>query len=162
MSDLIVVLDNVRSAHNVGSILRTCDGFGVTKVFACGVTPYPIQDNDARLSHVAKRAHKQIAKTALGAEDTVSVTHYETTKTAIEFLRSLGIEIWAIDQDPKSEDLSTVSTPIKTTAIVLGNEINGVDFDLEFEKIIELPMKGDKESFNVSVTAGIVIYQLTK
>ncbi len=162
MNELVVILDNIRSTYNVGSILRTCDGFGIKKLIVCGLTPYPLVKEDDRLPHVSKRAHEQIAKTALGAEQNVEVNHFDKLGQAIEEMRSKDFEIWAIEQDTSSVPLNTLQQQSKKIAIVLGNEIGGVNLTEKFDKIIEIPMKGKKESFNVSVTAGIVIYHLTQ
>jgi len=160
MTDLIVVLDNIRSMHNVGSIMRTCDGLSVSKVIACGLTPYPQTSNDQRLPHVSMRAHSQIAKTALGAESTVEVEHFDDLSQALDELRSRGYELWAIEQSTKSIMLDKIHNLPKKLAITLGSEVDGVDLEQDFDRIVEIPMNGKKESFNVSVTAGIVIYQL--
>ena len=162
MSKIIVVLDNIRSMHNVGSILRSCDGFGVTELIVCGLTPYPKITDDHRLPHISKRATEQIAKTALGAENTVSVIHFEKLEDAVDHLRSKGYQVWAIEQNSESHTLSNKVIPSSPTAIVLGNEVEGVNPSIKFDKYIEIPMKGKKESFNVSVTAGIALYQLTQ
>jgi len=162
MSELIVILDNIRSLHNVGSILRTCDGFGVKQVWVCGLTPYPKIKDDVRLPHVSKRAHQQISKTALGAENSVDVRHLETLEKAINELHEKDIPVWAIEQSSDSVQINTINLPETPVAIVLGNEVEGVDMSHDFDKTIEIPMIGQKESFNVSVTAGIVIYQLTQ
>jgi 23S rRNA (guanosine2251-2'-O)-methyltransferase len=161
MSDIIVILDNIRSTHNVGSILRTCDGFGVTQVLACGLTPYPQSQNDTRLPHIALRASNQIAKTALGAEHNVSVMHFETLEDAISAVRRKKYKVWAIEQNQNSVDISQAKLHSEPVAIVLGNEISGVNENIVFDKYLEIPMQGQKESFNVSVTAGIALYQLT-
>lgn len=162
MKDLVVILDNIRSTHNVGSILRTCDGLGVKRVITCGTTPYPNLANDDRLPHVSLRAHKQIAKTALGAENTVEVEHFDSTKEAIDKLRTLGYEVWAVEQTSKSVDLDDLSVVPNKLAIIFGNEVGGVDTSLNYDQALEIRMKGQKESFNVSVSAGIVIYRLTR
>lgn len=161
MKDIIVVLADIRSLHNVGSILRTCDGFGVKRLLACGLTPYPKIKNDPRLPHIAERAQRQIAKTALGAEQTVAVEHFESLDAAVAQLKKEGVAVWAIEQDKNSTNINAVKAD-SPTAIVLGNEISGVDLKVAFDKIVEIPMRGRKESFNVSVTAGIVIYHLTQ
>lgn len=162
MNQTVVVLDNIRSAHNVGSILRTCDGFGIKQVYACGVTPYPALENDLRLPHVRNKLNNQISKTALGAEITVKVNYFENLNQAIKRLKNDGFEVWAIEQNEHSVPLNDLTHPSNPLAIVLGNEVEGVTLTHEFDKIVEIPMSGSKESFNVSVTAGIVIYQLCK
>ena len=157
--EIILVLDNIRSLHNVGSILRTAEGFGVRKVIAVGITPYTTQKSDKRLPHVAKRAQSQIAKTALGAERSV-----EMSTTELEELPKLveGYELVALEQSSSSINIRQYnqSGPI---ALVLGNEPNGVSNELleHCETHLEIPMHGSKESFNVSVATGIALYALT-
>lgn len=161
MSEIIVVLDNVRSLYNVGSILRTCDGMGVKTLFACGTTPYPETEDDERLPHVRRRADKQIAKTALGAEQSVKIKYFEQTLDAISQLRQSDFNIWAIEQTANSVDLNAITTIPNKLAVVFGNEVDGVDETIIFDKAIQLKMKGSKESFNVSVSVGVALYQLS-
>ncbi len=159
MNQIILIAHNVRSAHNVGSLLRTADGLGVDQVYLTGYTPYPKQKNDKRLPHLATRTDKQIAKTALGAEKTVSWQHSESVETAINSLRARGINIAALEQTPKSVKLADYNPPEKI-AIIVGREVEGIEPEVLqlCDLILEIPMSGQKESFNVSIAAAIALY----
>lgn len=145
-----IVLDNIRSAFNVGSIFRTADGAGsVEKIYLCGITS-PI-DNP------------KLEKTALGALEYIPSEHYESTMEAIEEIKEENIPIFSIELDEKSEDFQKIKYP-EEFAIVLGHEKKGVDKSiLEIsDKIISIPMRGKKESLNVANTAGIILYEATR
>ena len=161
MPEIVVIAHDLRSNHNVGSILRTCDGLGVTKFVATGTTPFPRLKNDTRLPHIIDRATSQIGKTALGAEQTISVESSEINKI-IKDLRSNGYSIYALEQADGSQNLRSF-IPCLPFALVVGNEPNGLsDQVLELcDKVVEIPMQGNKESFNVSVACGIALWQLT-
>ena len=154
MSTKFLILDNIRSAHNVGSIFRTADGAGVEKIFLVGVTPCPID----RFG----RQQPEITKTSLGAAETVP-WEYETDAEAVTLIRELqndGVVVVAIEQTPASISLDQFKVPDKV-AYIFGNEINGVQPTLieESDNVVEIPMKGKKESLNVSVTTGIVLFK---
>lgn len=156
---MLVAVD-VRSAHNVGSFLRTCDGFGAALMLT-GITPYPIgTEKDERLPHVSRKAHAAIAKTALGAENTVNWRYINDPKRAIEGLRKRGFHIVAIEQAKDSVPLPNLE-PDRPTALVVGPEVSGLNEEiLELcDAAYEIPMRGQKESFNVSVAAAIALYQ---
>lgn len=159
MSKMAVILGDIRSTHNVGSILRTADGFGVDEVFYAGYTPYPAQKNDARLPHIKNKITKQIAKTALGAENTPSHI-YKTTLGAITAAKKAGYKVAALEQSPTSSTLQSFA-PKNNVALLLGNEVDGISSEIlkQCDVILEIPMWGAKESFNVSVAAGIALYQ---
>jgi 23S rRNA (guanosine2251-2'-O)-methyltransferase len=159
--DVVLIAHNIRSTHNVGSILRTCDGFGVTKVYLTGYTPYPKVKNDKRLPHIAEKLNKQINKTALGAEETVSLNQHEDVQIVIKELKEKGYIVAALEQSADSTNLPNFNPP-KQIAILLGEEVNGIEKDLmKFcDLTLEIPMFGKKESFNVSVAAAIVLYEL--
>jgi 23S rRNA (guanosine2251-2'-O)-methyltransferase len=159
---LILILDNLRSAHNVGSILRTADAVGIECVICVGTTPYPHIPDDARPGHVAARNNKEIAKTALGAEKSVSILYKSNLRETLETLREDGTSILALEQAPTSINLFEY-IPSEDVALVIGNEVEGVNVTaLELtDTILEIPMKGAKESLNVAVAAGIAMYQLT-
>jgi 23S rRNA (guanosine2251-2'-O)-methyltransferase len=161
MSVDAVIAHNIRSTHNVGSILRTCDGFGVKKVYFTGYTPYPKQRHDDRLPHLAEKITKQIHKTALGAELSV-VSEKAEIIDALEKLKSNDFTIIGLEQNKNSIPLQNYKSPEKI-ALLLGEELNGITNDLlKFcDQIVEIPMLGQKESFNVSVAAGIALYQLS-
>lgn len=155
MSQKIIILDNIRSAHNVGSIFRTADGAGVEKIYLLGYTPTPVD----RFG----RPQPEIAKTSLGASEVVPFEHIENadTENLIKRLRQEGFVIVAVEQTPKSVSLYDFSTPPKV-CYILGNEIYGVGKELLAlaDMAVEIPMLGSKESLNVSVTAGIVLFHM--
>tara|TARA_B100002019_G_scaffold290510_1_gene308358 strand:+ start:448 stop:978 length:531 start_codon:yes stop_codon:yes gene_type:complete len=146
---LIVVLDNIRSLNNIGSIFRTCDAFLVSKIYLCGIT--------------AKPPNRKINKTALGSTDSVEWDYFKSTIKLIEKLKSEGVKIWSIEQVEKAQKLNyieKIDSKLKH-AIVFGNEIKGVDqkiIDIS-ENTIEIDQYGTKHSLNVSVAAGIVIWK---
>jgi len=144
-----VVLDNIRSALNVGAIFRTCDAAGVTKLYLCGITPYP--------------PHNRIPKTALGAIDTVSWEYAKTTREIIEKLRKENIKIVSVENSQRAVEFTKYKfeTPV---AMVFGNEIDGVEKGiLEIsDATIKIPMFGTKESLNVATTVGIALYEVIR
>ncbi len=144
---VVVILDNVRSMHNVGSIFRTADGFAIEKVILCGITAQP--------------PHREIEKTALGATSSVDWQHFDDTLTAIDELRHLGYQIIAIEQAENSTMLHTFKPDASAKyALIFGNEVNGVS-DEAMQKIdscIEIPQFGTKHSFNIVISAGIVLW----
>ncbi len=154
-----IILDDVRSAHNVGSILRTADGFGVTRVISCGITPYLRQKHDTRLPHIIDKTSRMISKTALDAQKTVDNTFTNSVVDAIQQLQHEGHTVIAIEQDKDAVAISE-SNPKGQVALVMGNEVDGVCKEALsiVDQIAVIPMVGSKESFNVSVTAGIALY----
>jgi len=160
MPNIVVIAHNIRSTHNVGAIFRTAEGFGVTKIILSGYTPYPTLVNDSRLPHIADKLTKQISKTALGAELIVPFEHLE--EPPLESLKSQGFRIVALEQADTSIPLAKYQ-PSSRVALLLGEEVEGITADLltQCEDIIEIPMVGKKESFNVSVATGIALYALT-
>lgn len=148
---IIVVLDNIRSMHNVGSVFRTCDAFLLEGICLCGYTPQP--------------PHRDIQKTALGATETVDWMYMPETTTAITELKKLGYEIFAVEQAKGSIGLQQFSMAGNNKlAIILGNEVDGVSEDALSlcNGCIEIPQWGSKHSLNVSVAAGIVLWELVK
>jgi tRNA G18 (ribose-2'-O)-methylase SpoU len=161
MPEIIVIAHNIRSTHNVGAIFRTADGFGISKIILSGYTPYPrLVDSDTRLPHIAEKLEKQIHKTALGAERTVPFEYQ--AEPDLEALRLSGFRIVGLEQSPRSVFLNEYKTPEKI-ALLLGEEVEGITTDLleQCEDVLEIPMQGTKESFNVSVAAGVALYALT-
>lgn len=146
-SPIVIVLDNVRSLNNVGSAFRTSDAFLVEKILLCGITGQP--------------PHKEIQKTALGATESVSWKYFESTKEAIEFLKSDGYLICAFEQVDQSTNLNTFC-PDKNLkyALVFGNEVFGVEEEVIklSDHVIEIPQQGTKHSLNISVSMGIAIW----
>ena len=144
---LVVVLDDVRSMHNVGSVFRTSDAFRVEAVYLCGITSTP--------------PSTEIHKTALGAEDSVAWHYYKTAMEAVESLKADGYEILSVEQAHGSTMLQDFSpAPNKKYAVVLGNEVKGVRQEVidASNGCLEIPQFGTKHSLNVSVAAGIIIW----
>ena len=145
---LVVILDNVRSLHNIGSIFRTSDAFLVEAIYLCGISATP--------------PHKEIHKTALGAEESVDWKYFETTMQAVEHLQANSYAVWGVEQTQNSTSLEyfTIETE-KRYALVFGNEVRGIEQDVidRCEGCIEIPQFGTKHSFNVSVSAGIVLWE---
>jgi tRNA G18 (ribose-2'-O)-methylase SpoU len=161
MRSIIVIAHDIRSTHNVGSLLRTADGLGVAKVYLTGYTPYPIAPNDPRLPHIATKLDAAIHKTALGAEHTVVWSQVDNVFTVLSRLREDGFTICALEQTTDAIDLNKFSAPEKC-AILLGSEVTGIDPKLlkEVDKSLVIPMFGKKESFNVIQAAAMALYQL--
>lgn len=159
MRRITLLLHNIRSTHNVGSIFRTADGFGVTRIIITGYTPYPAHAGDIRLPHEAVKLTKQIQKTALGATASVPFEYHDNLLT---WLDHNTLPLVALEQDPDSVPLNEFKPP-EEFVLVLGEEVDGIDAELlgRCEHIVELPMLGQKESFNVSVAAGIALYGLS-
>ena len=150
---VVLILHNIRSAYNVGSIFRTADAAGIKDIYITGYTPAP-KDNFGKY-------RKDIAKTALGAEKTIDWSYFKYIKTAVEKLKNERFEIAAVEQSRNSIDYKKYK-PKKKTAIILGNEVRGLSNNIldKCDSILEIPMKGKKESLNVSVAAGIVIFRI--
>ncbi|HSE61826.1 MAG TPA: TrmH family RNA methyltransferase [Candidatus Saccharimonadales bacterium] len=161
--DIVVIAHNIRSTYNVGSILRTADGFGVRQVIMTGYTPYPTQTPDTRLPHLRDKITKQIHKTALGAETAVPTEYHEDPLPILTRLRDTGYQLLALEQSPRSVMLPSLNPSVKV-ALLLGEEVNGIAQNLLTlcDVIVEIPMRGAKESFNVSVATGIALYELSK
>lgn len=148
---IIVVLDNIRSMHNVGSVFRTADAFLLEGIYLCGYTPQP--------------PHRDINKTALGATETVEWKYFASTKQAVELLKEAGYKIYAIEQVEKSMMLDEFSVDdIEKIAVVFGNEVSGVEDEVLklCDGSIEVPQLGMKHSLNISVAAGIVLWELVR
>lgn len=156
-----VILHDIRSTHNVGAIMRTCDGLGVKTVYIGGITPYPRISADSRLPHIADKLTKDIAKTALGAESSVKIILYEDLALLIKGFHATDESVVALEQDENSVDLRHLSTD-KALHLLLGREVEGVDpqYLKLCDHIAEIPMHGKKESLNVSVACGIALYTL--
>ncbi len=148
---LIVVLDDVRSMYNVGSVFRTADAFRVEAIYLCGITAQP--------------PHPEIHKTALGAEDTVAWQHFPTALEAVKELKQQGYTIYSIEQCEGATMLHNLPTGRGGSfALILGNEVKGVHQEVvdASDGCIEIPQYGTKHSLNVSTTAGIVIWEFAK
>lgn len=160
MTEIIVIAHNIRSTHNVGSIFRTCEGFGVAKIILSGYSPYPKLSADSRLPHIANKLTNQIHKTALGAEQMIPFEYQELPDLVA--LKNDGFKIVGLEQDERSVMLPQYKAPDKV-ALLLGEEVEGIRFELRnmCDDLIEIPMRGHKESFNVSVATGIALYHLS-
>ena len=146
---IVVVLDNVRSVYNVGSVFRTADAFLIEAICICGYTPTP--------------AHRQMGKTALGATDTVDWLQYNTALEAVNSLKANDYTVFGIEQAMQSTSLEKfVFDKDKKIAVVFGNEVTGVQLEVlqACDGCIEIPQSGMKHSLNISVAAGIVLWQL--
>ena len=147
---ITIVLDNVRSALNVGSVFRTSDAFLIEKIILCGITACP--------------PNKEIRKAALGSTESVEWEYVKDTIDAVQQLIKEGYHVVGIEQADKSTQLNEFELPKKPIAIIMGNEVNGVDQEVinECNTVIEIPQFGTKHSLNISVTTGIVIWELWK
>lgn len=148
---LVVVLDNIRSMHNVGAFFRTCDAFLIEKIILCGITPKP--------------PHREIHKAALGATDSVDWEHHQDIKSTLTQLKSQGYQVVGIEQTTNSVPLNNYKIDSeKKYALVFGNEVEGLSDDAlsEYTDFIEVPQLGTKHSLNVSVCGGVLIWDFFK
>ncbi len=161
MVNIVLVAHNIRSAHNVGSLLRTADGLGVSSIYLTGYTPYPHLPGDKRLPHLANKLNAQIAKTALGAEKVLRIHHSSDVLSVIGKLKSLKFKIVALEQTAQSVSLVDFN-PTQKIALIVGNEVEGLDSSIvkAVDLCLQIPMLGVKESFNVSVASAIALYNI--
>ncbi len=161
---LVLVLDNIRSTYNVGAILRTAEGFGVDKIILSGYTP---RINDERvLPHLREKLNREIHKTALGAEEMLDIYSSGDIINKLLTLKEQGYQIVGLENNIDSDKLIKLNDPIlksrlsDNAVLILGEEVHGIDYSLHdiIDVFLEIPMYGKKESFNVSVAAGISIY----
>lgn len=165
---IALVAHDIRSTHNVGAFFRTCDGLGVQKIIFSGYTPYPKLEDDTRLPHLADKITRQIHKTALGAESSVNFQRFETLDKAIAHLRAENCVLVALEQSPNSLTPGACARMLQSNfsgqpvALLVGNEIHGVKDKVlqQMDLVMEIPMQGSKESFNVSVATAIALYGL--
>ncbi len=162
--EMIVVLDNIRSAYNVGAILRTAEGFGASRVILSGYTPR-VHDKGL-LPHLREKLDREIHKTALGAEDMLEIYSSGDIISDIKKLRDEGWQVVGLENNISSRPLLKLGEAefSDKVVLVLGEEVNGIDYSLYdiIDLFVEIPMKGKKESFNVSVAAGIAMYGILK
>lgn len=154
---MVVILHNIRSTHNVGSIFRTADAAGCEKIYLCGITPAPVD----RFG----RTNEKISKVALGAEKFLSWEKIGQTTKLLDKLKKDGYKILAIEQSKRSvpyQKIKLSKKDLAKVALVVGNEINGLSSSIlrRADKILEIPMRGKKESLNVAVAFGIVVFNL--
>lgn len=160
--EIVLLLHNIRSIHNVGSIMRTAEGFGLKSVVFSGYTPHPQVDNDSRLPHIIEKIERELHKTALNAEKLLQASYYSDPLAVVTEFRQAGYQILALEQNTKSVNLRdfTLKQP---ALLILGEEVHGITPELlaSVDTVLEITMNGQKESFNVSVATGIALYQLT-
>jgi len=146
----VVIIENIRSIHNVGAIFRTADGAGYDQIFCCGFSPDP---SDPR-----------IAKVALGAETHIPWKHAEDVLSVIKELKSGGFQIYVLENTPAAEPLFECEIDNADFALVFGHEVSGVSAEVlaAADRVFVIPMRGKKESLNVSVAAGIAMYELVR
>ncbi len=156
---IVLIAHDLRSTHNVGSLLRTAEGLGVHCVYLTGYTPYPIMPADDRLPHISLKLEKQISKTALGAQKTQNWQHLEDVNQLITDLKLADYTITALEQTKTASALPNYQPPDKL-AIILGREVEGVEPDVLAQTDLQLviPMFGSKESFNVVQAAAMALY----
>lgn len=151
--EISLILNDIRSTHNVGAIFRTADAAGVSKIYLVGTTPTPLDRFE--------RERKDIAKTALGAEKTVAWEYVKTITLLLKKLKEEKVYIVAVEQSENSVDYKKVKLPEKS-AIIVGNEVSGVPKDVlsKCDCVAEIPMSGEKESLNVSVATGVALFRI--
>ncbi len=159
MPRVILIAHNIRSCYNIGALLRTAEGLGVEEVVMSGYSPYPRTDNDQRLPHEAEKVAQAIHKTALGAEDMLAWRHINDLQSHMGLLRNDGFKIYAVEQASDSMALPGFEPPAKL-ALLVGNEVSGIEQDLLgiLDGVVEIPMRGKKESYNVAAAAAMVLY----
>ena len=147
---VIVILENIRSAYNIGSVFRTADAFLLEGIYICGYSAYP--------------PHKEIKKTALGAEESVHWKHFKTTKEAVEEVKGKGYKVYAVEQAENSLKLHEFDLSNEKIAFIFGNEVTGVEqstIELS-DGCIEIPQLGMKHSLNIAVAAGVVLWEMVR
>jgi tRNA G18 (ribose-2'-O)-methylase SpoU len=157
MEQITLVLDNIRSAHNVGAIMRSAAAFGIQDMACLGVTPYPRQGDDSRLPHIASRAHRAIAKTALGAEEALTVRHFQHID---DFRERFTASVYALEQTPEATGLPEFR-PRPPLALIIGNELEGVSGQAlaRTAGCIQIPQETTaKASLNVATACGVALY----
>jgi len=161
MVDIVVIAHNLRSAENVGSIIRTSEGMAVSAVYLSGYSPYPKTVNDTRIPHLATKQNKQIAKASLGAEKLIPIYHFDDVEYLIRKLKNDGYSVVALEQAKDSSEIKSFS-PSDKIAVIVGREVDGIEKEIlkEVDEIIEIPMLGKKESFNVSVALAVALYHI--
>lgn len=159
MKDIVLIAHNLRSIHNVGSLLRTAEGLGVSEVYLTGYTPHHAVPNDDRLPHEIIKIEKQLRKTALDAEQTITWHHAKDVATVITDLKKRGYVVAAVEQTDTSIDITSYSVPDKI-ALLVGREAEGVEPEILrlMDIHLEIPMFGSKESFNVVQAAAMALY----
>lgn len=160
MRSLILIAHNIRSTHNVGSLLRTAEGLGVAKVYLTGYTPYPAFAGDTRLPHLSAKLSAAIQKTALNAQESIIWEYVEDVFTVLSRLRKQGYSLCALEQTAEAIALHNYNAP-KNCALLLGSEVTGIDDSLLAlcDAHVVIPMSGKKESFNVVQATAMALYE---
>ena len=159
--DIYLIADNIRSCLNVGALLRTAEGVGVKIVYLCGYSPYPVLKDDPRPLFLANKINTRIKKTALGAETFQEWQYIANTALAIKQLRQNGVTIVGLEQSDEAIRLSEY-IPTSKIALIVGSEVDGISsktLDL-CDEVVQIPMLGRKESFNVSAASAMALYYL--
>jgi tRNA G18 (ribose-2'-O)-methylase SpoU len=161
LNKIVVIAHNIRSCHNVGSLFRTCEGLAINHLYLTGYTPYPKMVNDSRLPHISLKIDNQIAKTALGTQNSLAWTVNQDIHKVISDLKSLDYKIIGLEQSEDSVQINLYKSHNKL-AIILGNEVSGIEANiLDLCDIkLEIPMLGNKESFNVIQAAAMALFYL--
>lgn len=156
---IVVIAHDIRSAHNVGSLLRTAEGLGVQTVYLTGYTPHPAYADDDRLPHLARRQEALVNKTALGAEHSQHWVYQRDVQAVMQELKSDGYRIVGLEQAPSAIELPQYDPPTKV-ALFLGREVEGIEPSLLelCGEVVVIPMFGSKESFNVVQAAAMTLY----
>lgn len=159
MREIVLIIHDIRSAHNVGSLLRTAECLGVRHVYLSGYTPYPAGEHDERLPHIAAKLTKQIEKTSLGAEKMIPWSHETDVTSLMSRLKDEGFVVIALEQDSRSTPLPNFVPPEKM-ALLIGREVEGIDSALlaVCDTVVEIPQFGRKESLNVAQATAIALY----
>jgi len=162
MKEIILVAHNLRSCHNVGSLIRTAEGLGLKKILFTGYTPYPLTEKDQRIPHEALKVHNKIAKTALGAEKHLNWQKFDNIYDCLKGFQENKYAVYAVEQTEDSAPLPDFRPPDKLV-LVIGNEVTGIEQDiiLQCDGVLEIPMKGLKESFNVAQAGAMAMYHCT-
>ncbi len=159
--NIVLIAHNLRSALNVGSLIRTADGLGIKKIYLSGITPHPKTNNDKRLPHEINKTEKQIFKTSLGAEKYVDLSFISSLNENINLLRNAGFFIIGLEQTKSSIKINNLYAPNKI-AVLIGNEVEGLKTsELSLcQQVVSIPMLGKKESFNVVQASAILLFYL--
>lgn len=161
MRSLILIVHNVRSANNVGSLLRTAEGLGIEEVILSGYTPYPKMPSDERLPHIAEKVERKLQKTALDAHLSIKWRRTDKLIDVIEQLKAKSYTIAGLEQTDSSVNLSQYN-PDSKVALIVGNEVSGLATELlqKTDVNLEIPMYGKKESYNVAAAGAMALYHL--
>ena len=170
---IVVLAHNIRSTHNIGAILRTSEGFGVSKIIFSGYSPFPILKDEnfqktGRLPHIAQKIDSQIHKTALGAEAYLNLAATDNIIQILEDYHAEGFQLVGLENNFNDPRLIQINSPNfqkqigQKIVLILGEEVEGISDELKAlcDRFVEIPMVGRKESFNVSVATGMILYEL--